>query len=608
MTQKKIRLIIGFMTLALVGLIAFQAYWLGFMLETKKEQFASDVQDGLAQVVRKLEKQELVMLAQRHQTYETQQQKIKDLSSKLAAKSKPIYASQQQKIKEVSGKMALKSKSTAKNKRSMVMEDVHPEEAFISPEGFNANSRGAIHNEVRSDIMYVRKSFLLPNGQIAEITEEYRVDVDPEFETQRRIQEEQQLAEMLSPRVLKRDRAGANQFKIRKKNLAAKQDSAAIRADFVAKQEIDKVIQKTALAKEVFSDYLFKERPIPQRVEPHYIDSLLRKEFLAKNIQLNYSFGIGPEAPKQLDWIYTSNTSIKKQAPQFMAGLFPNDLHASGQFLHVYFPEAIDFIWETMGVNLLGSVLLLFIMIGCFYIAMMTIIRQKKLAEIKNDFINNMTHEFKTPISTISLATQLIQEDVNVVENATIQRYLGIIKDENVRLGQQVERVLQTAQMEREEIVLKKKYIDIHELIQQVIEMNQPMLMARTGVIHASLLADSPMVLIDEVHISNVLNNLIDNAVKYSTDAPFITIETHVDSSSFHIQVSDRGIGMKKEVFAQVFEPFYRVPTGNVHNVKGFGLGLSYVKKIVEAHGGQVLVKSQVGNGSTFEIIIPHGN
>ncbi len=598
------------MTLALVGLIAFQAYWLGFMLETKKEQFASDVQDGLAQVVRKLEKQELVMLAQRHKTYEIQQQKIKDLSSKLAAKSNPINGSQQQKIKELSRKLAQKTKS--KTKRPQLPEEGHPEEAFINPEGFNGNLRGAIHNEVRSDIMYVRKSFLLPNGQIAEITEEYRVDVDPELEIQRRLQEDQQLAEILAPRIFKRDRPNEKRVKKRGKNrsnIEFKQDSTDQGADLASKQAFDKVVQKTAMAKEVLSDYLFKERPIPQRVEPHFMDSLLRKEFAAKNIQLNYSFGIAPESPKQpKDWIFASNANIKKQAPQFMASLFPNDLHASGQFLHVYFPDSVSFIWQTMGVNLLGSAILLIIMIGCFYIAMMTIIKQKKLAEIKNDFINNMTHEFKTPISTISLATQLIQEDANVVENGTIQRYLGIIKDENVRLGQQVERVLQTAQMEREEIVLKKKLFDIHELIQQVVEMNQPMLMARNGVIHLALSAESPTILIDEVHISNVLNNLIDNAVKYSSDAPLITIETHADSSGFHVQVSDQGIGMKKEVFAQVFEPFYRVPTGNIHNVKGFGLGLSYVKKIVEAHGGQVFVNSQLGKGSTFEIILPYGN
>lgn len=593
MTQKKIRLIIGFMSLALVGLIAFQAYWLGFMLETKKEQFASDVQDGLAQVVRKLEKQELVMLAERHKTYESQQQKIKELSAKLAS---------------IKPKKPLAPTPPIEQKNA---------DAFISPDGVTRNGMRSFQNEVRSDIMYVRKSFLLPNGQIAEITEEYRVDVDPELDLQRRMQEDQQLSDMLSgvpsnkgKNIRKKRFKRLNKLGQQSTEISPQEGLAKAKVNSqVAKEEVDKVIQKTALAKEVFSDYLFKERPIAQRVEPHYIDSLLRKELAAKNIELAYTFGIASQSPKQSkDWIFASNGNIKKQAPQFMASLFPNDLHASGQFLHVYFPDSVSFIWQTMGVNLLGSGVLLLIMIGCFYIAMVTILRQKKLAEIKNDFINNMTHEFKTPISTISLATQLIQEDTSVVDNGTVQRYLGIIKDENVRLGQQVERVLQTAQMEREEIVLKKKNVDVHALIQQVIEMNQPMLMAKNGSIQTAFTTESADIFIDEVHMSNVMNNLIDNAVKYSSEAPVIMIETVSAASGFQIQVSDQGIGMQKEVLTQVFEPFYRVPTGNVHNVKGFGLGLSYVKKIVEAHGGQVHVKSQLGKGSTFEITIPYGN
>jgi two-component system phosphate regulon sensor histidine kinase PhoR len=600
MTQSKIRWIIGFMTLALVGLIAFQAYWLGFMLETKKEQFAADVQDGLAQVVRKLEKQELVMLAQRHQTYVSQQQKLKELSAKLAAKPTPV----------------------SKPKQEALADDDHPEVAFIGPEGNMRSPRGAIQNEVRSDIMYVRKSFLLPNGQIAEITEEYRVDVDPELEIQRRLQEDQQLADLFNPRLTQKMNENQRlkrklkevQRRFRKRKMSAAAAGAKplkkqeILVDSFAKRDVDKVIRKTALAKEVFADYLFKERPITERVEPHYIDSLVRKELAAKQINLSFVFGIGPANPKPTnDWIFTSHASIKKQKPQFVAALFPNDLHASGQFLHVNFADTRGFIWQTMGLNLMGSGVLLLIMIGCFYIAMMTIIKQKKLAEIKNDFINNMTHEFKTPISTISLATQLIQEEPQAAKSESILRYLGIIKDENIRLGQQVERVLQTAQMEREEIVLKKKSVDIHALIQQVADMNAPLLQTHQGTLELHFEADVHQLVVDEVHLANVLNNLLDNAIKYSPEAPCIDIRTRSDAQGVHIQVNDQGMGMQKEVLSAVFEPFYRVPTGNVHNVKGFGLGLSYVKKIVEAHGGNVQVSSKLGVGSTFEITIPYG-
>jgi two-component system phosphate regulon sensor histidine kinase PhoR len=431
------------------------------------------------------------------------------------------------------------------------------------------------------------------------------------MEIQRRLQEDQQLSELFAPRLQKRLNNIQRRFKKRK--MVVSDDTRSpkkpkIPVDSFAKKDVDKVIQKTAIAKEVFADYLFNERPIRERVEPRFIDSLVRKELATKNIQLNYDFGIGPANPKNsTDWIFASNASIKKQKTQFVAALFPNDLHASGQFLHINFADTNGFIWQTMGLNLLGSGVLLLIMIGCFYIAMMTIIKQKKLAEIKNDFINNMTHEFKTPISTISLATQLIQEEPLAAKSESILRYLGIIKDENIRLGQQVERVLQTAQMEREEIVLKKKLVDVHALIKQVADMNAPLLQTHTGALILHLDAQQSQVMVDEVHLSNVLNNLLDNAIKYSPEAPQVDIQTRSDSQGLHVQVSDQGMGIQKEALSAVFEPFYRVPTGNVHNVKGFGLGLSYVKKIVEAHGGQVHVSSKLGVGSTFEITIPNG-
>jgi two-component system phosphate regulon sensor histidine kinase PhoR len=259
-----------------------------------------------------------------------------------------------------------------------------------------------------------------------------------------------------------------------------------------------------------------------------------------------------------------------------------------------------------MGLSLAGSGLLLLVMIGCFYFAVLTILRQKKLALVKNDFINNMTHEFKTPITSISLATQLLQEELKPGKNESMLRYLGIIKEENTRLGQQVERVLQTAQMEREEITLKRKSVDVAALIQHVAEINGPLLDSVNGVLSLQLADLPPQISLDEVHISNVLNNLVDNAVKYSPTNPKVEIKAREQDQGVVIEVKDQGMGMPKEALSNIFDAFYRVPTGNVHNVKGFGLGLSYVKKIVDAHGGKVNVKSKLGEGSTFEIYLPY--
>ncbi|MEN9961508.1 MAG: hypothetical protein RL045_1762, partial [Bacteroidota bacterium] len=458
--------------------------------------------------------------------------------------------------------------------------------------------------QTRQDVIFVRKSFMLPDGQLAEVTEEYTVDEDPE-ELKQRMQVEKAMNRMLKreqQKVLKKMRRRSNRV-IQNQGDRQAQIQAKLVQEKSERQDLEKVLQKTQLAKEVFSDFLFKERPILQRIQPGYLDSLIRKELTDKGVNLDYSFGI-QSSPKA--WTYTSSPEIKQQKAVFEAALFPNDIHPSKNVLKIYFPDSGTLIWQTMGLSLAGSGLLLLVMIGCFYFAVLTILRQKKLALVKNDFINNMTHEFKTPITSISLATQLLQEELKPGKNESMLRYLGIIKEENTRLGQQVERVLQTAQMEREEITLKRKSVDVTALIQHVAEINGPLLDSVNGELSLDLADLPPHISLDEVHLSNVLNNLIDNAVKYSPTNPKVEIKAREQDQGMLIAVKDQGMGMPKEALSAIFDAFYRVPTGNVHNVKGFGLGLSYVKKIVEAHGGKVYVKSKVGEGSTFEIYLPY--
>ena len=606
MTQKKIRLIISLMSFALLGLVAFQAYWLGFMMETKKEQFSSDVRGALEQVVRKLEKQELIILAQKQRDLQGQQDKLASMAKELKAKKK----------------VKIHNKDLAEGLNAdQLAENFSPDHLL------NRELQRQFQLEIPNDIFYVRKSFVLPNGQIAEITEEYQVN-GGQNELNRRLREEQQLNEIFGgprQRPLKEfNRLNKNRIsnRLNRRQLEnkiatekvysdlKKQNNIASKKVEDEKRALQKVLQKTEMAKEVFADFLFKERPIEQRVAPKYIDSLLAREFIAKDIHLKYVFGIGCNQKKS-SYVYASSPTLKNpdiQSATFFTPLFPNDLKNSNQLLQVYFPGQQEFIWQTMGFSFMGSALLLMIMIGCFYIAVNTILKQKKLAEVKNDFINNMTHEFKTPISTISLATQLIQEESAVAKNETILRYLGIIKEENIRLGNQVERVLQTAQMEKEEIVLRKKDIDIHALIQHVADNINPIIHANQGNLTLNLEAKPSLLALDEVHISNVIHNLLDNAIKYSPNQLHVEIQTESNAAQCTIKIKDQGIGMEKSVLETVFEPFYRVPTGNIHNVKGFGLGLSYVKKIVDAHGGKVKVESTLGVGSTFIITLPYGN
>jgi two-component system phosphate regulon sensor histidine kinase PhoR len=229
--------------------------------------------------------------------------------------------------------------------------------------------------------------------------------------------------------------------------------------------------------------------------------------------------------------------------------------------------------------------------------------KQKKLAEIKNDFINNMTHEFKTPISTISLAVEVMKDGDVKKDSGKINRYLNIIQDENRRLGTQVEKVLQMALLDKGEVKLRLDSVDIHGTIEQVLTNLSVQIEQKNGIVNLKLKADKSEIVADEVHLTNIIYNLLDNANKYSPENSEITICTKNLANSLKISISDNGIGMTKDQMARIFERFYRVPTGNLHDVKGFGLGLSYVKKMVELHNGQIFVESKLGEGSKFEII-----
>ena len=239
----------------------------------------------------------------------------------------------------------------------------------------------------------------------------------------------------------------------------------------------------------------------------------------------------------------------------------------------------------------------------------MVILRQKKISEVKNDFINNMTHEFKTPIATVSLATEALQDDDIKGNKAFVERYVSVIQEENKRLGMQVERVLQIASLDKKDFKLKIEEANLHQIIEKALVNINILVEKRGGSISSQLLASNPIIEADKVHLTNIVYNLLDNANKYSPDAPQINIRTENISTGVILKISDEGIGMSKEASQKIFDKFYRVSTGNVHDVKGFGLGLSYVKNIIDMHHGSINVKSEPGKGSTFKIILPfnHG-
>jgi two-component system phosphate regulon sensor histidine kinase PhoR len=252
-----------------------------------------------------------------------------------------------------------------------------------------------------------------------------------------------------------------------------------------------------------------------------------------------------------------------------------------------------------------SSLVFMCIIIVCFVYAIKVIIRQKKVSEIKNDFINNMTHEFKTPISTVSLAVEALQDPDLFGEQVLRKRYLNIIKDENIRLGKQVEQVLQAAALEKNDFNLKIEKVDLKELIEDTKKHFELLVENRGGTLSTEYSLLTGQLEVDVFHLNNILNNLLDNATKYSKDAPIIKITVEETETNFTLSISDKGIGISKEAQKKIFDKFYRVPTGNLHDVKGFGLGLSYVKTMVEAHNGTIRLDSNPGQGSVFTINLP---
>ena len=332
-------------------------------------------------------------------------------------------------------------------------------------------------------------------------------------------------------------------------------------------------------------------------------EGIINRNFSHLGINIPYEYAL---IQNGLEIIYKSEKyADPKELKLFSTQLFPNDIFARDNVLQIYFPGQRNFIFKSTGFIAITSVLLTLIILLGFSVSIHIMFKQKRLSQIKNDFVNNMTHELKTPISTISLASQMLKDDSIPMENKNISYISGIIEDESKRLSYQVEKVLKTALLEQGHIKLKQKELDVHKIIDNVVKNFEIQVNSRNGNLTKNLGAKNSLLFVDEIHFTNIIFNLLDNAVKYSNGTVDITVSTKDDKNGFYLQVSDKGIGIKKQDQKRVFDQFYRVSTGNVHDVKGFGLGLSYVKKIVNAHNGEINLISEYKKGSTFEIFIP---
>ena len=341
--------------------------------------------------------------------------------------------------------------------------------------------------------------------------------------------------------------------------------------------------------------------PIHDRVSNNEIRMNLDNELTARNINTKFEFGVFSD---ELITKVKSDRFVEKKGYTYKVPLFVTD-ESSDYDLYVSFPEKKEYILSTISWILILSALFIFIIILSFASALYQLIRQKQISEIKTDFINNMTHEFKTPIATINLAIDSIRNPKIIGDQEKVIRYAEMIRQENKRMHAQVENVLRISKLEKNQLDLSKDVVDIHEIIDVAISHFDLIISDRGGFIERSFEAQQGEVLASRFHMTNVITNILDNAIKYSDEAPRIRIQTVNAGNKVIIKITDQGIGMSKNVQRKVFNKFYREQTGNIHNVKGHGLGLSYVKSIVERHQGQVYVESEKGKGSTFTVKLP---
>lgn len=332
---------------------------------------------------------------------------------------------------------------------------------------------------------------------------------------------------------------------------------------------------------------------------------MIREELEKEGIRLGFVFGVYFPFTEKMVFCDSVGYWDQLKKSELVYSLFPNFRLSKPAYLMLHFPGEKKYLFSRLGWVLSLSMILMLILIWSFYFITRNTYRQKKLGEMKNDFINNMTHEFKTPVSTISLACEALRDQELKKTETMVESYLQIINEENRRLGKLAEQILQTAVIDKGHLYLTFEPVDLHDLIGQIIEKYRQVVEQRSGKIGTKFLAANTVISGDRTHLYNMISNLVDNAIKYSGERTEIEILTTDTLHQFTISIQDRGIGISKSNQKRIFDKLYRVPTGNVHNAKGFGLGLSYVKYVVMRHEGSVHVESELQKGSRFIVVLP---
>ena len=372
-------------------------------------------------------------------------------------------------------------------------------------------------------------------------------------------------------------------------------------------QKVERIERNKALLINQYESMLNFNRHLPfdSILTVKDLDSLIRLQLNIRGVDIRYEFCI--YKPENQEFLMERSPNFRKDLIEkgnaFI--LFQADIYTSPEYLLIYFPREKQFLLTELWGMLLISIILIIVIVYSFTYTIATIFRQKRLSEMKNDFINNRTHEFKTPISTISLACEALSDKDIRGSGEFLDSYLSMIQEENKRLAGMAEKILQTAVIDKGQLKMNKEIIDLHEIITDVIKNLRIQVEIKDGEIKRRFKASKSQIEGDKVHVTNLVYNLLDNANKYSPKKPLIRINTENANNGIVLTIEDNGIGIGKNEQKKIFDKLYRVPTGNIHEVRGFGLGLSYVKAIVEEHHGKISLESEPNKGSRFRVFLP---
>jgi two-component system phosphate regulon sensor histidine kinase PhoR len=378
---------------------------------------------------------------------------------------------------------------------------------------------------------------------------------------------------------------------------------SAMHPDLVRRELRTQVAKQEYFVGQIVKKMLMEEGEVLENISGGMIEASLSEKLTSRGVGYPFEYAVYEMGHKPI--FSSDNFNEYEQCRYFRRSLFPSSVFNRFVYISVYFPEERQLLRKSMGIMGGSSLMITLFIIIMFSLTLYIMFKQKRLSEMKNDFVNNMTHELKTPISTISLASQMLNDRSIPDEQKNLGHISRIIQTESRQLGYQVERVLQMAIFDHGELKLKREPVDLHDIIETVAQNFLLQMDKRGGKLEFQPEADQSVVTGDLMHLTNVVSNLMENAMKYTSRKPEISISTLNENNTIVVSVADNGIGISKEDQKRIFDKFYRVPTGNVHNVKGFGLGLSYVKLIVEEHGGTIRIKSESTVGSRFDIRLP---